>query len=145
MLQLQPGTQQNTSTLIIEYISQALKWPAWASSNSEWIRTIATYLKQYDSYHIYTNGSCKNELTYEDIYLAVNGPAHPDRITAAVSIIIVPQSDGWKANSNNDWNANKDTPLQCIHITDGSTIGAQSVYSMELLATLAALQLADNI
>ena len=33
----------------------------------------------------------------------------------------------------------------CIYITGGSTIGAQSVYHMELLAIVGALQLAANI
>ena len=46
---------------------------------------------------------------YDDIFLANNGPAHPDRITAAASIIIAPPSDDWQARSNNDWKADEDT------------------------------------
>ena len=33
-------------------------------------------------------------------------------------------ADVWQANSNNDWKANQDIPLLCIHINDGSAIGA---------------------
>ena len=35
--------------------------------------------------------------------------------------------------------------LLCIHIKDGSTPGTQSVYPMELLAIVVALQLAASI
>ena len=89
---------------------------------------MATYLKQYDSYPIYTDGSYKKtKQAYVDIFLADNGLARPDRITAGVSIIIAPTPDDWQANDINDWKANKDTPLLCIYINDGSAIGAQSV------------------
>ena len=48
-------------------------------------------------------------------------------------------------DSNNVWKANKDTPLLCIQVRDGSTIGVQSVYPMELLAIVGAPQLAARI
>ena len=76
---------------------------------------IATHLKQYPSYHIYTDGSYK-------ITGQAYGPAHPDRITAGASIIMVPPSDDWKANNDSDQILNKVTPLLCLQIKDGSTI-----------------------
>ena len=46
---LLPGAQQNTATIISENIYAALKWPERAKKHREWVRPIATYLKQYDS------------------------------------------------------------------------------------------------
>ena len=74
---------------------------------------------------------------YNDILLADNGPAHPYRISAGASIIIVSQIE--------DRRDKQHSPLFCIHINDGSSIGAQSIYPMKLLAIMAALQLASHI
>ena len=43
-------------------------------------------------------GSYKKSIqAYDDIFLAGNGPAHPDRISTGASIIIVaPQSEDWR-------------------------------------------------
>ena len=105
---------------------------------SEWITEIYDVIRPYPRYYIYTDGSYKkSNNAYDDIFLADNGPAHPDRIAAGASIIIAPQSE--------DWRDNKHSPLLCIHIKDGSEIGAQSVYPMELMAIVAALQLATHL
>ena len=74
----------------------------------------------------------KSSQAYDDIILVDNGPAHPDRISAGASIIIAPQPE--------DWRDKQHSPLLCIHIKDGSSIGMQSVYPMELMAIVAALQ-----
>ena len=53
----------------------------------------------------------KNGKAY--VCLADNRPAYPDIIRAEASFIVAPPPD--------DWQANKDTPLQCIHTKHGST------------------------
>ena len=66
---------------------------------AEWIIQINDFLRPYDSYHIYTGGPYKrssyerSSQFYDDIILADNGPAHPDRISAGASIIIAPKSN----------------------------------------------------
>ena len=104
----------------------------------EWILQIYNFLRPYSSYHIYTDGSYKKSShKYDDIFLADNGPAHPDRIAAGASIIIAPRSEESRDKQY--------SPLLCIHIKDGSSIGAQSVYPMELIAIVAAVQLAAHV
>ena len=94
--------------------------------------------KAYPSYHIYTDGSYKkSSQAYDDIVLADNGPALPDIISAGASIIIAPQCK--------DWRDKQHSPLVCIHINAGSSIGAQSVYPMELMVIVPTLQLAAHI
>ena len=82
------------------------------------------------SYHIYKDGSYKKcSQAYR--------PAHPDRIAAGASIIIAPRSEVWRDKQL--------SPLLSIHIKDFSTIGAQSMHPMELMAIVAALQLAARV
>ena len=81
------------------------------------IKQISKFLKPYSSYDIYIDGLCKkSSQAYDDIFLADNGPVHPDRIKAGISIIIAPQSE--------DWRNKHDTQQLCIHIKNGSTKGA---------------------
>ena len=58
-------------------------------------------------------------------------------MVAGARIVIAPQSK--------DWRDKQHSTLLCIHIKDGSAIGAQSVCPMELLAIMAAIQLAAHV
>ena len=107
-------------------------------SDIEWIIQIESVLMPYSSYHIYTEESYKKSCqAYDDIFLLNKRPAYLDRIAAEASIIIAPQSENLTDKQH--------SPLQCIHIKDGSTIGSQSVYPTKLMAIVAALQLAGHI
>ena len=80
----------------------------------EWITQIYDFLRPCPSYHFYSDGSYKkSNHAYDDIFLADIGPAHPERIAAGASIIIAPQSEDCR---------DKDFPLLCVHIIDGSSI-----------------------
>ena len=37
---------------------------------------------------------------YDDVFLADNGPAHPDKIAAEASITIAPQTEDWRDNKH---------------------------------------------
>ena len=87
--------------------------------------------------HIYRGSYRKSSHKYDDNCLADSGPAHPDRIAAGASMLIVSRSEEWRDK--------QDSPLLCIHVKDGSSIGAQSVYPVKLIAIVAALQLAANV
>ena len=76
----------------------------------------------------------KTGKSYDDYFLTGNAQLTP------------PLYD-WKAN-NGQWqrkDSQKSNPLLCIHINDGSTKGAPSVYPIELLVIMEAQQLANNI
>ena len=117
---LLPGGKQDTSTIISSQTSSSIGWLKLAREIPEWIIKIYNFLRPYPSYHIYTDRSYKKRnQAYDDNFLANNGPAHPNRISAGASIIIAPQSE--------DWRDIQHPPLLCIHIKYGSSIGAQSV------------------
>ena len=124
--------------MISSHASSRIRWPNLEKRMPEWITQIYISLRPYSSYHIYTDGSYrKRSHKYDDIFLADNGPAHPDRIAGGASIIIAPQSEEWRDKHR--------SPLLYIPIKDDSAIGGQSVYPMGLLAIVAALQIAAHI
>ena len=136
-LLLLPGTQLNTASIISRHTSPKLRWPKKAKVILEWIAQIRNFLKPSSWYHVNTDGSYeKSSPAYDDIFLADNGPDQPDRISSGASLIIAPLSE--------DWRDKQHSLLLCIHIKDGSTIGAQSVYPMELMAIVADNQIADQ-
>ena len=114
---LLPEKNVHKATIISNHTSPSVGWLKLTKVIPAWI------IKKYPSFHIYTDGSYKKcNQAYDDISLADNDPAHPDRIAAGASIIIAPKSQEWRDN--------KDAPSLCIHIKDESAIGAQSEYPM---------------
>ena len=89
---LLPGKQPDTASTISTHTSPRLRWPKQTKNMPEWIIQIENFLKPYSSNHIYTSYK-KSSQAYNDIFLADNGTAHPDRILAGASIVIAPQSE----------------------------------------------------
>ena len=106
---LLPGGKLHKTTVISSHTSPSIEWLKPAKEIPEWIIQIYNFLRPYSSYYIYTDGSHdKSSQAYDGIFLADNGTAHPDRISAGASIIIAPQLE--------DWRDIKHSTLLCIHI-----------------------------
>ena len=87
-LLLLPDNQQDTVTIINRqaHISK-ITWPNTANENWGWMMQILTYIRRFPCNHINTYGSYKKRRqAYDDIHLADNAPAHPDRITSGENI-----------------------------------------------------------
>ena len=132
-----PEKKLGTATIISRHTSPRMRWPKPEKQIPEWITQIYNFLRPYSSHHIYTDGSYKKLPWIRRHLSGRRRPSSSGQNGSGIQNHHCPAIRGLERQTT--------LPIAVLTHQNGGTIGAQSMYPMELMAIVAALQLAAHI